>query len=48
MSYTLIIAEKPSASQRIASALADGKVEKIGKEAYYFNLQKCKGILLQV
>jgi DNA topoisomerase-1 len=32
MPYTLIISEKPSAAQRIASALAEGKVEEIKKQ----------------
>ncbi len=31
MSYTLIIAEKPSAAKRIADALAEGGIKKIGK-----------------
>lgn len=31
MSYTMIIAEKPSAAKRIASALAEGGIKKIGK-----------------
>ncbi|UCC91750.1 MAG: DNA topoisomerase I [Candidatus Aenigmatarchaeota archaeon] len=39
MSYTLIIAEKPSASQRIAYALADDKIEKVGGKAYYFRFR---------
>jgi len=40
MPYTLILAEKPSASQRIAYALADdGKVEKVGRKVYYFKLK---------
>jgi len=39
MPYTLIIAEKPSAAERIAGALADGKVEKFGKKAYYFKFK---------
>lgn len=39
MPYTLVISEKPSASQKIAEALADGKVEKVGKKAYYFRLK---------
>ncbi|NIO23312.1 MAG: DNA topoisomerase I [Candidatus Aenigmarchaeota archaeon] len=39
MPYTLIIAEKPSASQRIAYALADDKVEKVGRKAYYFKFK---------
>lgn len=32
MPYTLIISEKPSAAKRIASALAEGKVEEIKKQ----------------
>jgi DNA topoisomerase-1 len=39
MSYTLIISEKPSAAERIAYALADGKVEKAGKAVAYFRLK---------
>ena len=39
MSYTLIIAEKPSAAERIASALAEGKLEKSGKSVMYFRLK---------
>ncbi|MFH1364580.1 MAG: DNA topoisomerase I [Candidatus Aenigmatarchaeota archaeon] len=37
MGYTLIITEKPSASERIANALADGEIEKkvSNKVAYY-------------
>ncbi len=30
MTYTLVVTEKPSAAKRIASALADGEVEKLG------------------
>jgi DNA topoisomerase-1 len=40
MSYTLIISEKPSAAQRIAYALAEGKVEKVGKVTYYFKFKR--------
>ena len=39
MPYTLIIAEKPSASQRIAHALAEGEVKKVGRKAYYFKFR---------
>ncbi|MBN2101931.1 MAG: DNA topoisomerase I [Candidatus Aenigmarchaeota archaeon] len=41
MSYTLIIAEKPNAAQRIADALSDdGKVEKVNnKGASYFKIE---------
>ncbi len=39
MPYTLIIAEKPSAAERIASALADGAVEKAGKASSYFRIK---------
>jgi DNA topoisomerase-1 len=39
MSYTLIISEKPSAAERIAYALAEGKVEKAGKSVAYFRLK---------
>lgn len=39
MPYTLIISEKPSASERIAHALAEGKVEKAGKATFYFRLR---------
>jgi len=39
MPYTLIISEKPSAAERIAYALADGKVERVGKKAYYFKFK---------
>jgi DNA topoisomerase-1 len=39
MPYTLIISEKPSAAERIASALADGKVEKAGKATFYFKIK---------
>ncbi len=38
--FTLVIAEKPSSCQKIATALADGKVERKGKAgAYYFELE---------
>ncbi|MCX6818155.1 MAG: DNA topoisomerase I [Candidatus Aenigmarchaeota archaeon] len=40
MPYTLIISEKPSAAQRIAQALAEGKVEKVGKATYYFKFKR--------
>ena len=40
---TLIISEKPSASEKIAEALADGKVEKINKNgSYYFKITRDK------
>ncbi|NIO20655.1 MAG: DNA topoisomerase I [Candidatus Aenigmarchaeota archaeon] len=40
MPYTLIIAEKPSAAERIANALADDKAEKIGKSGiFHFRLK---------
>lgn len=38
---TVIIAEKPSSSQKIAAALADGKIEKKGKgKAYYYEFAR--------
>jgi len=37
--YTLIISEKPTSSKKIAEALADDKIEKIGKKVYYFKLR---------
>ncbi|MEM5871717.1 MAG: DNA topoisomerase I [Candidatus Aenigmatarchaeota archaeon] len=40
MSYTLIITEKPSACERIAYALAEGKVEKYGKIVKYFKIKR--------
>ena len=40
MSYTLIIAEKPSASQKIASALAEGPVQTIGKKVKHYILER--------
>lgn len=37
MSYTLVIAEKPAASEKIATALAEGKLKKIRKgKTYWF------------
>ena len=39
-SYTLIIAEKPSAAQRIAYALAENKVEQKGKGVFYFRFTR--------
>lgn len=39
MSYTLIIAEKPSASQKIASALAEGKIQTEGKRVRHYTLE---------
>jgi DNA topoisomerase-1 len=40
MSYTLIITEKPSACERIAYALAESKVEKLGKAVKYYKLKR--------
>ncbi|MBI2971061.1 MAG: DNA topoisomerase I [Candidatus Aenigmarchaeota archaeon] len=43
MTYTLIIAEKPSASKSIAEALADGKPVKMqeeGSRAYWFEFER--------
>lgn len=40
MTYTLIIAEKPSASQKIAAALAEGKVETVGKRVRHYTLER--------
>ncbi|MFH1420796.1 MAG: DNA topoisomerase I [Candidatus Aenigmatarchaeota archaeon] len=41
MTYTMIIAEKPSAAKAIASALAEGDVRKIGeKNTVYFEFKK--------
>lgn len=40
MPYTLIISEKPSSSERIAHALAEGKVEKAGKATFYFKFKR--------
>ena len=37
--YTLVISEKPTSAKKIAEALADGKVEKVGREAYYFRFR---------
>ena len=39
MPYTLIISEKPSAAERIAQALADDKIEKVGKKVYHFKFK---------
>lgn len=36
MSYTLIITEKPQAAMKISSALAEGKVKKVGKGGAYW------------
>lgn len=48
MSHTLIIAEKPSAAQKIAYALADSKpkIEKKGKVSYYKLTHKNKEIVI--
>ena len=40
MPHTLIIAEKPSAAERIAYALAEGPVEKAGKASSYFRIRR--------
>ncbi len=40
MGHTLIICEKPSASKAIASALADGKPEKFGEKAVWYEFRK--------
>jgi DNA topoisomerase-1 len=40
MPYTLIISEKPIACERIAHALAEGKVERAGKATFYFRLKR--------
>ncbi|HDD72511.1 MAG TPA: DNA topoisomerase I, partial [Candidatus Aenigmarchaeota archaeon] len=41
MGYTLIITEKPSAAKRIASALAEGEVKKLGRNgAFYYRIKR--------
>src|SRR3989338_1440351 len=40
MSYTLIIAEKPSAAKSIADALADGKPKKLGDKAAWYEFTR--------
>ena len=48
MSYTLIIAEKPAAAQKIAEALADGKASKKSESgvSYYELSHKGKDIFV--
>jgi DNA topoisomerase-1 len=43
MAYTLILAEKPSAAQKIATALSEGPVEKLNKHSVPYYRITCAG-----